>query len=151
MGSEDQLLRIRAMGELSEHPVVLFDGVCNLCNGFVQFIMKRDANRVFRFASLQSEVGQSLLEVAGRPKELSTIVLIERGRSYDRSTAALRIARHLRFPWPFFFVLLIAPRFLRDAIYSWVGRNRYRWFGKSDMCAVPTAANRALFLDQQSL
>lgn len=138
------------MGEFPEHPVVLFDGVCNLCNGFVQFLMKRDPKGVLRFASLQSDVGQSLLEIAGRPREISTIVFVEKGKTYDRSTAALRIVRYLRFPWPLLCALWILPKFLRDAMYSWVARNRYRWFGKTETCAVPTPANRALFLDQAS-
>lgn len=138
------------MEELPEHPVVLFDGVCNLCNGFVQFIRKRDPKRTFRFASLQSDVGQALLAEMGRRNELSTVVLIEKGRAYDRSTAALRIVRHLRFPWPIVCILWVLPQFLRDALYSWVGRNRYQWFGKSDTCVIPSPADRALFLDQPS-
>ena len=131
------------------HPVVLFDGVCNLCNGAVQFILDRDPAGTFRFASLQSERAAALLRAhgleppAGDPESM---VLIDGGRVYERSSAALRIARRLRGGWSLLYALVIVPRALRDAVYRVVARNRYRWFGKSDQCRVPTPELRARFL-----
>lgn len=128
-------------------PIVLFDGVCNLCNGAVQFIVRRDPKAAFRFAALQSEAGAEVLCSLGEPADdLATMVLVENGRAYKRSSAALRIARRLRFPWPILVVFLAVPPFLRDAVYAWIARNRYRWFGKQDACLVPTAELRERFL-----
>lgn len=126
--------------------MILFDGVCNLCNGFVQFVIARDPARRFRFASLQSEAGRRSLEAAGAGHSAETVVLVEDGRAFTRSTAALRIARRLRFPWPLAFALIVMPRPLRDQVYDWVARNRYRWFGKRDVCMVPTPELRDRFL-----
>ena len=129
--------------------IVLFDGVCNLCSGAVRFIVERDARGHFKFASLQSDAGKRLmlehgLEVPeGDP---SSIVLIEGGRVSQRSTAALRIARHLGFPWSLGAAFVVVPRFVRDAMYDVIARNRYRWFGKKDVCMVPTPELRARFL-----
>jgi predicted DCC family thiol-disulfide oxidoreductase YuxK len=128
--------------------IILFDGVCNLCNNSVQFILKRDKKRKFRFGSLQGEAGQALLKQFNLPPEnLHTFVLIEGDRVYTKSTAALRIAKHLRRGWNLFYGLIIIPRFLRDAIYNWVSRNRYKWFGKRDSCRLPSPEEKALFLD----
>ena len=127
-----------------DESVVLFDGVCNLCNGAVQFILARDPRQRFRFASLQSEAARRLVK-GGVPAE--AIVLIEAGKTYIKSAAALRIARGLRFPWPLLFALVVVPRFLRDLVYEWVARNRYRWFGKRDQCMVPTPQMRGRFID----
>jgi len=124
--------------------IVLFDGVCNLCNGAVKFILARDPRGRFRFASLQSNVARRLLH---GDASLESIVLIEAGTTYTKSAAALRIARGLRFPWPSLYALVAVPRPLRDWVYNWVARNRYRWFGKRDMCAVPTPQLRGRFLE----
>jgi predicted DCC family thiol-disulfide oxidoreductase YuxK len=135
-------------------PLVLFDGVCNLCNGVVNFVIDRDPDAVFRFASLQSGAGQAAIRAHGGPTtsgDPDTIVLVENGRLFERSTAALRIARRLRGPWKLLFLFAVVPRPLRDAVYKWVARNRYRWFGKADMCRVPTPALRARFLEDQGL
>jgi len=128
----------------SEPQVVLFDGVCNLCNGAVRFILARDPAGRFRFASLQSEFARRLLREDGR---VETIVLLEAGKSYFRSTAALRIARGLRFPWPLLYAFVAVPRPLRDLAYDWVARHRYAWFGKRETCLVPTPEMRGRFLD----
>lgn len=131
------------------HPVVLFDGVCNLCNGAVQFIIDRDPEGTFRFASLQSERAGALLRAhgleppAGDPESM---VLVDGGRVYQRSSAALRIARRLRGGWGLLYGLMIVPSFVRDAVYRLIARNRYRWFGKSEQCRVPTPELRARFL-----
>jgi len=124
--------------------IVLFDGVCNLCNGAVQFILRRDPRGRFRFAALQSEAARQLLKGDAPPE---TMVLIESGKTYTKSGAALRIARGLRFPWPVWYGLLIVPRPLRDLVYDWVAHNRYKWFGKRDTCVVPTPQMRGRFLD----
>lgn len=130
-----------------EH-VVLYDGVCNLCNGSVQFILRNDPRGKFRFAALQSEMGAKMLAGFGVPADrLDTLVYLRNGRLFTRSSAALHIARALRFPWPLLTVLLVIPRPLRDTVYRWVASNRYRWFGKSDQCMVPTPDVRARFLD----
>ncbi len=132
----------------SGQSVILFDGVCNLCNGFVQFLIERDPKRRYRYASLQSETGQALMRSAGLPAdEINTVVLMEEGTAYTHSDVALRVARHMGGLWPLATVLYIVPKFLRDAIYNWVARNRYRWFGKKEACMVPTPELKSLFLD----
>jgi predicted DCC family thiol-disulfide oxidoreductase YuxK len=124
--------------------IILFDGVCNLCNGFVQFVLERDGAGRFRFASLQSEAARRVLK--GEPPA-ETIVLLERGRTYLKSAAALRIARGLRFPWPILYAFVVIPRPLRDVIYDWVARHRYAWFGKRESCMLPSPQMRGRFLD----
>jgi len=132
----------------SDHALILFDGVCNLCNGAVNFIIDRDPDGYFRFAPLQSDVAQEHL--AGTPAAgttLDTIVLVEDGTPYVRSTAALRIARRLTAPWPLLALFLAVPRPLRDAVYNGIARNRYDWFGRRDQCRLPTPELKARFLD----
>lgn len=128
--------------------VVLFDGECNLCNHSVQFILHRDPAGRFAFAALQSPVAHTLLQQAGQePMQLpDSVILIENGRVYAQSTAALRIARHLRGWWPCAAVFLLVPAFLRDAIYDLIARNRYRWFGRREACLLPTAELQERFL-----
>lgn len=128
--------------------MIVFDGVCNLCNGFVQFVIARDPARRFQFAALQSASARRVLERHNAPDPLpDSIALVEEGRVFTRSTAALRIARRLTFPWPLTTVLLAVPRPLRDWMYGVVARYRYRWFGRRSHCMVPTAALRSRFLD----
>lgn len=127
--------------------VLLFDGVCNLCNSSVNFILARDPKAKFRFASLQSDEGQALLqEFEDRPSDLSSVVLIEDGQLYARSDAALRVARQLSGGWPLLYAFIVLPRALRDAVYDWIARNRYRWFGKRDSCMMPSPELRSRFL-----
>jgi predicted DCC family thiol-disulfide oxidoreductase YuxK len=132
---------------LRDHALVLFDGVCNLCNGAVNFIIDRDPEGYFRFAPLQSEVAQSYLEDPRLGQELGTIVLVEEEHTYVRSTAALRIARRLTPPWHLLALGLLVPRPLRDPVYDWIATNRYDWFGKRDQCRVPTPELRSRFLE----
>jgi predicted DCC family thiol-disulfide oxidoreductase YuxK len=128
--------------------VVLFDGVCNLCNGIVRFVIRRDPRAHFQFAPLTSEAAARALASASFTGPLpDTVVLIDEGRVFMRSDAALRIARKLGFPWPLAYGLVIVPRGLRDWLYDVVARHRYRWFGRRDTCMVPTPAVRARFLD----
>jgi predicted DCC family thiol-disulfide oxidoreductase YuxK len=133
---------------MSEPATVLFDGVCNLCNASVQFILKRDPRGAFRFAALQSDAGRRLLAAHRLPEDaLSSVVVVADGRAYTESDAALRIARGLGGAWPALGALRVVPRFVRDAAYRLVARNRYRWFGRRDECMLPTPELRARFLD----
>ncbi len=132
---------------LKHPPIILFDGVCNFCNGVVNFTLRRDRKQQLRFAALQSDAGRSLLAQYGWPEaDLRSFVLVENGRLYHRSTAALRVCRYLGGAWPLCRILLLVPRFIRDGLYNWVARNRYQWFGKSDTCRVPTPELRERFL-----
>ena len=127
--------------------LLLFDGVCNLCNGFVQFTIPRDAENNFVFASLQSEVGQKVLErIKYDQEELSTVILLEEEQVYTHSSVALRMVRKFPGAWPLLYGLVIIPRPIRDAIYNWVAANRYRWFGKKDACWIPTPDLRERFI-----
>jgi len=131
------------------HPVVLFDGVCNLCSASVQFIIKYDKKRLFRFASLQSPFGQSVLQhfnltVTG----LNSFILLQNGRIYTKSTGALKVARQLSGVTSWLYAFIIIPPFIRNAIYGLVAKNRYKWMGKKDACWVPTPELRELFWDE---
>ena len=129
-------------------PIVLFDGVCHLCAWSVKFILERDPQAHFRFAPLQSDTGRRLmLEHGLDPDSLNSFVLIEGGRAYSESTAALRVARQLNGLWPLCYAGIILPRILRDPIYHYIAKNRYRWFGKSDSCLMPSPQLRAQLLD----
>jgi predicted DCC family thiol-disulfide oxidoreductase YuxK len=129
-------------------PLVLFDGVCNLCNSVVQFVIARDPRGRFQFGALQSAAARRVIEEHGAPDALpDAIVLVEDGRLYTRSTAALRIARRLTFPWPLAAVFLAVPRPLRDRAYALVASRRYRWFGRRETCMVPTPELRARFIE----
>ena len=129
------------MDRPADKDLLLFDGVCNLCHGAVQFIIKRDRLDRFRFASLQSELGQSIVREQGLPEDVRTMVLVERdGTVSVRSTAALRAARRLGGPWSLLAMLAIVPRFLRDPVYEFVAEHRYSWFGKKDACPLPDPA-----------
>jgi len=126
---------------------VFFDGVCNLCNGAVRFIAANDPHRSFRFASLQSPQARALLgDRVAVAREPDSIVLLAGGRSYERSDAALHIALGMRAPWPLAFAAILIPRAVRDAMYTWIARNRYRWFGRTDTCALPPPGLRERFL-----
>jgi predicted DCC family thiol-disulfide oxidoreductase YuxK len=128
-------------------PVILFDGVCNLCNGLVSFVIARDPAGRFQFAALQSDAARQLLGALTTIAPLpDSLVLVEDGRVFTRSAAALRVARGLRFPWPLAYGLVVVPRPLRDWVYDLVARNRYRWFGRRDLCLIPTPDVRVRFL-----
>jgi predicted DCC family thiol-disulfide oxidoreductase YuxK len=127
--------------------ILLFDGVCNLCSGAVQFVIRHDPEGRFRFAALQSETGRRLLERHGLPADaLDTFVLIAGGRCYTRSDTALELVRRLDAPWRWLRVLRIVPRAIRDRAYGVVVRNRYRWFGRRESCLVPTPELTQRFL-----
>lgn len=126
--------------------IILFDGECNFCDASVQFILTRDTKAAFQFASLQSEVGQGLLKKYQVPVDIDSLVLLEGERYYLKSTAALRIARQLAGLWKLMFGIILVPRHLRDAVYIYFAKNRYRWFGKKEACMLPTVEQRSRFL-----
>ena len=131
------------------HPVIFFDGVCNLCTGSVQFIIKHDPNQHFRFASLQSELGQQFLQQNGLSADtFDSFIVCENGKYYTESTAALRVARKLSGLWPALYAFILLPAFIRNSVYRLIARNRYRWFGKKEACWIPTAELNSLFLSR---
>lgn len=128
--------------------IALIDGECNLCNGLVQFIIKRDHADQFRFAAQQTELGRRLLQEGGLEADhLTTFVLIDRGRYYTKSGAALRVFQHLGGGWRLFGIFRLLPRVVRDSLYNYVARRRYRWFGKRDRCMLMSPQIRHRFLD----
>lgn len=132
----------------TDHPILFFDGVCNLCNGAVQWFITHDQEGVLRFASLQSDLAQKLLPGAGiDPSALSSLVLYEGGIGYTQSEGALRAAKHLNgWPKPLAVVLGWFPRFLSDWVYDLIATNRYRWFGKQEACLLPRPEWKARFV-----
>ncbi len=132
----------------SEPIVLLIDGHCNMCHGLAKFVVGRDKRAVFRFASLQSELGRRLLKEGGMPEDaLETFVMVDNGKYYTKSTAALRIGRKLGWPWSVAYPAIVVPRFVRDRVYRFVARRRYRWFGRSESCLLPTPEMRSRFLE----
>ncbi|WP_291871177.1 thiol-disulfide oxidoreductase DCC family protein [Maribacter sp.] len=129
--------------------IILFDGVCNLCNGAVQFVIKRDKKEQFLFTPLQSETGKKLLKERGIDTiQIDSIILIEPNVVYFvKSDAALEIAKNLNSPWKIIHLLKVFPKGLRDFVYDFIAKNRYRWYGKKEQCMVPTPELRAKFLD----
>ena len=127
--------------------IVLFDGVCNLCNGAVLFIIKRDKKDRFRFAALESDLGKELLARHNiDPSKIDSIVLISGDSAFAKAGAALRIAKYLTGLWPLLYSLVIIPKFIADAVYDFIARNRYKWFGKKDSCMIPTPELKSKFL-----
>lgn len=128
--------------------LILFDGICNLCNGSVQFIIKHDEQALFSFASLQSDFGKQQLASHGLlPEQLDSIVYIHGKQRYIKSTAALKIAKCLDGPVKFLYALIIIPAPIRDIVYNWIARNRYKWFGKLQHCVLPTPDTKKRFVD----
>lgn len=133
---------------MNNKPIILFDGVCNLCNRSVQFVIKHDPKENFLFASLQSETGQKLLQQYQLPvNNFNSFVLIENQKIYTRSTAALKVAIKLNGLIKLMYAFIIVPKFIRDGIYKWISNNRYKWFGKREACMIPTPQLKARFLD----
>jgi predicted DCC family thiol-disulfide oxidoreductase YuxK len=132
----------------AKNPIIFFDGVCNLCNSSVNFIIDRDKNRYFRYSALQSDTAAKYLSnLEPNHTDLGTILLLENGKVYAKSTAALRIARKLSTLWPLLYVFIIIPPFLRNIIYDFIARNRYKWFGKQETCRIPEPELKSLFLE----
>jgi len=129
-------------------PVILFDGVCNLCSGVVQFIIKHDPKKQFRFASLQSKFGEEVMKHFGLPvNQYNSFILLKDGKIYTRSAGALKVAKKLKGLYPLLYAFIIVPRFIRDAVYNLVARKRYKWFGKKEICWIPTPELKNLFID----
>ena len=132
---------------MQAHPIILFDGICNFCDSAVNFLIRHDKKSRIRFAALQSQTGQQLLEQYNlSTTSFDTFVLIEKGKTYTRSTAALRVCRLLPGGWPIFYGFIIVPAFMRDGLYKLVAQNRYRWFAKKASCMIPDASVRQRFL-----
>lgn len=131
-----------------KHSIILFDGVCNFCNGWVKFVIRRDRKAQFRFSSYQSEVAKRLFQAHHiDPAGVDSIILMENGHCYTESTAVLHILRKMDGIWPGLYVLIWIPRPLRDGVYRWFAKNRYRFFGKQSACMIPTPEIRERFLD----
>ena len=137
------------MGSVSEvKPIIFFDGVCNLCNGAVLFVIRHDKSARFTFVSLQSTFGQEKLKQFGLSSDqLNTIVLLSKGQIFTKSSAALEISKNLDGLWPAFYFFKIVPRFIRNFFYDFIAQNRYRWFGKQDACMIPTPELKARFIE----
>jgi len=132
-----------------QHPVILFDGVCNLCNGFVQFVIRHDKKQQFHFGALQSIRTQEVLEgFSLSQKHLTTIVLIQNNQAFTESTAVLKIVKQLHGGWPLLYMFIIIPKSLRNWVYKLVSKYRYRIFGKRDSCMVPTPELQGRFIDK---
>ncbi len=132
---------------MNTHPVILFDGICNLCNGAVQFVIQHDAKVKFLFASLQSEAGQALQKQYHiAVEDVASVILVQDGLVYTKSTAALKIAKQLKSGWKLLYAFIIVPAFIRNGVYDIIAANRYKWFGKKEACMLPTPALKARFL-----
>ena len=132
----------------STHPILLFDGHCTLCTNSVQFVLKHEKNKNIQFASLQSTIGKKLLQEHHiNPNEVDSLVLIINEKVYTKSSGALQLTKYLKGLYPLLFGFIVVPSFIRNAVYDYVARNRYKWFGKSDHCMVPTPELKERFLE----
>ena len=130
-----------------KQPIILFDGVCNFCNNTINFLIRQDKKGVFHFAPLQSDIGQSLLRQQGlHQQQFDSFVLVTNSKAYLKSSAALQLVQYLPWYWQWARVFWVVPRPIRDGIYNWIARNRYKWFGKKDACMIPTPEVRSRFL-----
>lgn len=136
---------------MKENPIILFDGVCNLCNGAVDFLIRKDCKRQFRFVALQSEGGILISQKFNVPADCDSVILIYEGGIYYESDAALKIAALLHFPWNVAKVFKLFPKTFRDKVYKWVARNRYKWFGKRNTCRIATPAEKIFFPEPEDL
>ena len=128
--------------------IILFDGVCNLCSGFVQFVLRYEKTTDIKFASLQSQIGNSIIKnYQVSQKGLESIVFIENNKAYEKSDAVLRISKYLKFPLSLISAFIILPRFIRDSVYDLVAANRYRLFGKKEVCWLPQPQWKKRFID----
>ncbi|MEI8052393.1 MAG: DCC1-like thiol-disulfide oxidoreductase family protein [Bacteroidota bacterium] len=131
---------------MENHPVILFDGVCNLCNNAVRFVIKRDPKSIFRFASLQSDFGKKIIaENHLSEKAFSSFILLEKDKIYFKSTAALRVIKKLNGVAKLLYVFIILPAVIRNVVYDFIAANRYKWFGKLNDCMVPGKENMNRF------
>jgi predicted DCC family thiol-disulfide oxidoreductase YuxK len=127
--------------------IILFDGVCNLCNRSVTYVIQRDKKDVFRFAALQEAAGQALIATHGiDTSQTDSVILVDGEKVYVKSTAALKIARHLGGGYPLLYGFMIVPNFIRNWVYDYIAKNRYKWYGKKESCMIPTPELKAKFL-----
>lgn len=132
--------------------VIFFDGVCNICNASVDFIIRRDKKNQFLLGALQDSLSKKVLKkYQVREDYLDSLVLLEGGKVYFKSTAALKIARKLSGIWPVFYPLIYLPKNLRDAVYDWIGNHRYKWFGKKNTCRIPSPEEESKFLSVDNI
>ena len=131
---------------MNEHPVILFDGVCNFCNGSINFLIKLDKKERLRFSPLQSEFGQVMLKFEKLPPVPNSFILIVGDKWYEKSSATLKIFEFLPWYWKWTKVFWLVPKFIRDGLYDFVSKRRYKWFGKKDQCMIPTPEVRKRFL-----
>jgi len=130
-----------------KYDIILFDGVCNLCNTAVDFVIRRDKNDRFKFGSLQDKATKSILkDYKINQNYIDSIILIRGNQVFYKSKAALEIARNLGSPWPVMYIFIIVPAIIRDPVYDWIARNRYRWFGKKETCRIPSPKEKQKFL-----
>lgn len=135
------------MNNNKKYKIILFDGVCNLCNGAINYVIKRDKKDIFKFAVLQSEIGKELTSKFNiDTSKVDSIILVDGDVHYEKSAAALHIAKHLSGVHPLLYGFMIVPKFLRNSVYDYVARNRYKWFGKKESCMIPTAELKSKFL-----
>lgn len=127
------------------HPIIFYDGVCGLCDQSVQFILKHDTKRVFRYATLQSDFAHVVL---GETISFDSFIMYENGKASYRSSAALKVFSKLGGAWKLLYVFMLVPPFVRNGVYDFIAKRRYKWFGKFDSCKIPTPEQKALFLDQ---
>ena len=127
--------------------IILFDGICNFCNSSVQFVIKHDSEGGFKFASLQSGIGKELLRNYGIENAMDSFVFIDGGSYYTQSNAALMVCKYLNRPWNWMYIMRYIPRPARDALYRFIAKNRYKWFGKRESCIVPSENIRNRFLE----
>jgi predicted DCC family thiol-disulfide oxidoreductase YuxK len=138
------------------NPIILFDGICNFCNSTVNFVLKRDKNNIFKFSPIQSDAGQKFLKEILKQEnykkngqlDFDTIILLENRKYYTHSTAVLQIIKKLNGIWKLFYVMIIIPPPVRDFVYSFVSKNRYKWFGRRDKCMIPTEMDKSRFILQ---
>ncbi len=133
------------------HKILLFDGVCNLCNNTVLFVIKRDRKKQIKFGAIQSQEGKMLLQKFGIDQQyLGSLIFIDEGKVYLKSSGALRLSKYLSGLWPLLYALMVIPAFIRNPIYDFVAANRYKWFGKKEVCMIPTPELKSLFLNDEN-
>lgn len=132
---------------MTDNSVILFDGICNLCNKYVQYVIKHDKQKVFRFAALQSDAGQAILkEHHLSSTDFNSFILLQNNIVYTKSTAALKVAKQLNGIVKILYGFIIVPKFIRNGVYNFIAKNRYRWFGKKESCMIPTSNIQSRFL-----
>ncbi len=134
-----------------KYPLILFDGVCNLCNGTIDFVLRHDKGKQFRFVPLQSKAGKKVKEKLHLSSESDTVIFYFDKKVYTESDAVIEILRFLPAPWKWFVIVIIIPKSVRDKIYKWIAKNRYKWFGQKQTCRIPTPQEKQFFPEAEDL